>query len=77
MSAKGEAVLLRCKKDGVPLHTATGPERGVFVFCPVCGSGGQYEEVAEKAAGLISPFLSEEQLVNLREQIRISRNKGG
>jgi hypothetical protein len=69
---RNQLMLLRCKKDGVALALVTQAEGDVFAVCPDCGSGWKYEEVAENSAGLVSGILSEEQLVSLRKQIRIS-----
>jgi hypothetical protein len=66
-----------CVEDGSPLITVTMPERGVMAVCTTCGAAWKHEETAEYAAGLIPGRLSEEMLVKLREQIRLSRNKGG
>ncbi len=70
-----ETIPIRCGKDGEPLIVVTGPEFGGLAVCPICGAGGKLETVAKQSAGIEPSVLSEKQLVNLREQIRIARDK--
>jgi hypothetical protein len=76
MESSDQTILLRCSKDSEPLVLVSGPQGDVLAVCPICGSGWKYEQVAKQSAGLIAGLLSEEQLLDLKQQIRIARQKG-
>jgi ssDNA-binding Zn-finger/Zn-ribbon topoisomerase 1 len=71
-AAPHKTVLLRCKKDGVPLVLVSTAKGRTLVVCPICGSGADSKHVIEQSTGLIGGLLSEEQLIDLRKQIRVA-----
>jgi hypothetical protein len=70
-STPHKTILLRCQKDGAALVLVALPDGKTLAVCPICGSGANSEHVIKQSAGLISGLLSEEQLIDLRKQIRI------
>ena len=76
MSATDKTILIRCKQDGVPLILLSAPDGKVLAICPVCGSGANSEHVLKHSAGLIGGLIPEEQLIDLRKQLKIAQ-KGG
>ena len=60
-------VPIRCPIHKIPLVRIPKPIADDVVVCPDCGAGGPYEQVVEKGAGLISPYLP---LGTLQELLR-------
>jgi hypothetical protein len=68
----GKPMLIRCQKDDVPLALVTAADGKTWAVCPVCGGAAYSENVIKQSSGLISGMLTEEQLIDLRKQIRIA-----
>jgi hypothetical protein len=69
-------MILRCKQHDEALVLVSRTEGERLAVCPVCGAGWDAKEVIEESGGLIAGLLSEEELVRLRETIRVAREKG-
>jgi hypothetical protein len=69
-------MLLRCEQHGETLVIVSRTEGERLAVCPVCGAGWDAKEVVEDSAGLVPGMLAEEELVRLRAQIQIAREKG-
>jgi hypothetical protein len=65
-------ILIRCKTHGAPLALVATTDGKTLAVCPVCGSLGNSEDVGKYSSGLVSGILTEEQLIDLREQIRVA-----
>jgi hypothetical protein len=59
-------ILIRCKTHGAPLALVATTDGKTLAVCPVS------EDVGKYSSGLVSGILTEEQLVDLREQIRVA-----
>ena len=66
-----QTVLIRCKQHGAALALVATADGKVLAVCPVCGSGADSEDVIKYSSGLKSGILSEEQLIDLRKQLRV------
>jgi len=73
---RNKPVILRCEKDQETLVIISRTKGERLAVCPVCGAGWDAKEVVENSAGLIAGLLAEEELVGLREQLRIAREQG-
>ena len=67
-----KTILIRCKQHSAALALVTTTDGKILAVCPVCGSGADSEYVSKNTGGLTGGVLSEEQLIDLREQIRIA-----
>ncbi len=47
-------------------------ETGDIVFCPQCGTGGDYKEVLEDKGNLAEGFVTEQQIEKMLHELRIS-----
>lgn len=66
---------VKCAQCSEPLVRVTLPETYDRVYCVQCGGVGDYEQVIERTAGLIGGLLTEEELLDLREQFRLAREQ--
>lgn len=66
---------LKCAECGSNLVRITETQGQDRVVCAECGAFNDAKEVIEHGAGLIRGSLTPEQVLNLREQVRIARKK--
>lgn len=67
---------IKCGKCQTALVRVTLPEAYDRVYCTDCGAAGDYKEVVEGTAGLMAGLLTQEELLDLREQFRLARKQG-
>jgi hypothetical protein len=66
---------LKCSECDAYLVRITQPNGDGWAFCTECGAFNDAKEVIENAAGLIRGTLTEEQILYIREQVRLARKK--
>ena len=64
---------LRCNRDATILAVVESA-KGKFAVCPTCGSGAPLEAVLKQGAGLISDFLTEDQITSLQKDMAKTYN---
>lgn len=66
---------LKCAECGSNLIRITETHGQDRVACVECGALNDAKEVIEHSAGLIRGSLTPEQILNLREQVRVARKQ--
>ena len=69
-------MILRCEQHDEPLVLVPWDEGQRRAVCPVCGAGWDAKQIIEQSTRLIPGLLSEEELVQLREKVRLAREQG-
>lgn len=75
MVATVSDIALKCAKCGTNLVRVSEPEGEDRVFCTECGAFNNAKAVFENSAGLIGGVLTPEQVLDLREKVRLARKQ--